>query len=888
MMKKIIKTQFLIVLLFQCCCSYGLNIVIIESQSFNSGHNMDAQWSTVATAMGHSPSILPQATLDNNSFFSTTDILIISSGVINLPANRINTIIQFIQSGKNVYLQSEYLSSYSTNQAFAYIVAQFGGVFNWTNQFSGDLAPMNVLGTFSNTNNNVLSIGYYWYSVSGVGDCNVVNFLEYGNEFHGFEFIPGNSSFGTIITCTDQDWIRSYTSPALMQNIITHLITPDQLVNNITPVFTTLGPYCVGATPGTLPATSANGITGTWDPATISTATTGTSTYTFTPTAGQCANTTTMSVTVSSSITPTFTTLGPYCVGVIPGTLPATSTNGITGTWNPATISTATTGTSNYTFTPTTGQCATTTTMSVIVSSNITPAFTALGPYCTGATPGTLPTTSTNGITGTWNPATISTATTGTSIYTFTPAAGQCASATTMSVTVSSNIAPTFTALGPYCTGATPGTLPTTSTNSITGTWNPATISTATTGTSIYTFTPSAGQCASSTTMSVTVNPNITPSFTALGPYCAGTTPGTLPTTSTNGISGTWNPAAISTATAGTSIYTFTPSAGQCASSTTMSVTVNPNITPSFTALGPYCAGTTPGTLPTTSTNGISGTWNPAAISTATAGTSIYTFTPSAGQCASSTTMSVTVNPNITPSFTALGPYCAGTTPGTLPTTSTNGITGTWNPATINTATTGTSAYTFTPTASLCATTTTISVTVSSNITPTFTALGPYCVGATPGTLPTTSTNSITGIWSPATISTASAGTSTYTFTPTTGQCAAATTMSVTVSSNITPTFTTLGPYCVGATPGTLSTTSTNSINGTWSPTTISTATYGTTTYTFTPTAGQCAVSMSIDIVVNALPDIYASTSHTNICFGQSSEIYASGAANYVWQPGNM
>ena len=37
-----------------------------------------------------------------------------------------------------------------------------------------------------------------------------------------------------------------------------------------------------------------------------------------------------------------------------------------------------------------------------------------------------LPTSSNNGITGTWSPATINTATVGTTTYTFTPAAGQC------------------------------------------------------------------------------------------------------------------------------------------------------------------------------------------------------------------------------------------------------------------------------------------------------------------------------------------------------------------------------------------------------------------------------------------------------------------------------
>jgi len=68
-------------------------------------------------------------------------------------------------------------------------------------------------------------------------------------------------------------------------------------------------------------------------------------------------------------------------------------------------------------------------------------------------------------------------------------------------------------------------------------------------------------------------------------------------------------------------------------------------VVPTFTQLGPYCQCAAPGVLPTTSLNGITGTWSPATISTATAGTTTYTFTPNAGQCGTPTTMNITVNP---------------------------------------------------------------------------------------------------------------------------------------------------------------------------------------------------------------------------------------------------
>ena len=208
-----------------------------------------------------------------------------------------------------------------------------------------------------------------------------------------------------------------------------------------------------------------------------------------------------------------------------------------------------------------------------------------------------------------------------------------------------------------------------------------------------------------------------------------------------------------------------------CESSNRLDVLVNINesTVPVFTALGPYCENATPGTLPTTSTNGITGTWSPAVISTTTLGTQTYTFTPTVGLCATTTTMSITVDPNVVPVFTALGPYCENATPETLPTTSTNGITGTWSPAVISTTSLGTQTYTFTPTVGLCATTTTMSITVSS-ILNTGTAISPPSVCTSVGTIDLNTLltgQDAGGTWStpsPIDISSFTAGTYTYTY----------------------------------------------------------------------------------------------------------------------------
>ncbi|MGX7668978.1 choice-of-anchor J domain-containing protein, partial [Flavobacterium pedocola] len=345
---------------------------------------------------------------------------------------------------------------------------------------------------------------------------------------------------------------------------------------NTVPAFTQVPPVCSSAAIAALPTTSNNGITGTWSPAINNMATT---TYTFTPNAGQCATTQTMTITVTPGATPNFTQVAPICSGDVLSALPTTSNEGITGSWSPALNNTATT---LYTFTPNVGQCAATQTMTIVVNPIVTPNFTAVAPICSGDALAALPTTSNNGITGTWSPALNNTATT---VYTFTPDAGQCAATQTMTIVVNPIVTPNFTAVTPICSGDTLAALPTTSNNGITGTWSPALNNTATT---VYTFTPDAGQCATTQTMTIVVNPIVAPNFTAVTPICSGDALAALPTTSNNGITGTWSPALNNTAT---TTYTFTPDAGQCATTQTMTIIVNPIVTPNFTAVTPICSG---------------------------------------------------------------------------------------------------------------------------------------------------------------------------------------------------------------------------------------------------------------------------------------------------------
>jgi gliding motility-associated-like protein len=268
--------------------------------------------------------------------------------------------------------------------------------------------------------------------------------------------------------------------------------------------------------------------------------------------------------------------------------------------------------------------------------------------------------------------------------------------------------------------------------------------------------------------------------------------------------------------------------------------------------------------LPATSKEGVTGNWNPAVISTATIGTANYIFTPTAGgACSTPATLSVTISTQITPTFDAIGPLCQNATAPALPATSKEEIAGTWNPAVINTATIGTANYIFTPTGGgACSTPATLSVTISTQVTPTFDAIGPLCQNATAPVLPATSKEGVAGTWNPAMISTATIGTANYIFTPTGGgACSTPATLSVTISTQVTPTFDAIGPLCQNTTPPVLPATSKEGITGTWNPSIINTATLGTDNYIFTPTAGgtcNAPATLSITISTQLTPSFAA------------------------------
>jgi len=275
-----------------------------------------------------------------------------------------------------------------------------------------------------------------------------------------------------------------------------------------------------------------------------------------------------------------------------------------------------------------------------VCGTRVAPTFTQVAAICSGATLSALPTTSNNGITGTWLPALNNTTTTE---YTFTPNVGQCASSTaTMTITVdplttNNNLTQTQDS-GSFIWPLNGQTYTVSGTYTYVTGCNTATL----TFTSGAAFTPP------------TITSLTSDGTTVITQGCGGTTLVITGTNFTQASAVTVNGVAVASYVVdnSTQITAILPAGSIVSgavvvtipggsSSTGGNFAVNANVTPTFTAVAAICSGASLSALPTTSNNSITGTWSPAINNTAT---TEYTFTPTAGLCATTATMTITVN----------------------------------------------------------------------------------------------------------------------------------------------------------------------------------------------------------------------------------------------------
>jgi len=416
-------------------------------------------------------------------------------------------------------------------------------------------------------------------------------------------------------------------------------------------------------------------------------------TLTVTDTSGNTASCN-ATVTVLPNVTSTFTQVAPICSGGS-FTLPTTSNNGFIGTWSPAINNAATT---TYTFTPNSGQCGGPTTMTVVVNpiTSSTTTISACGSYTwsvngtTYSSSGTYtevsgcdtqilqltiaatPTVSIGTLgAGCENETLTLTSTSGpqTTVSNFVGAydvANWAFSNSNANGSVNTAFAPSSIAItggdnGSFAEGNSNFTISIPSATTISFDWAYSTGDGAQydiprvivngTPTNLTGYITFGGTNPQSGTMSVPVNAGDTFAFnmittdnrfgaatvvisnltTLVGPD--------LVWTATNGgtIIGANNQSNVTVTSTGT--YTLTATLGTCTNSDSESVTFTTPVVPTFDSIAPVAVCSS-SPLPSISNNGITGTWSPAFNSVAT---TTYTFTPNAGQCATTTTLTVTI-----------------------------------------------------------------------------------------------------------------------------------------------------------------------------------------------------------------------------------------------------
>ncbi|QBZ98950.1 T9SS type B sorting domain-containing protein [Flavobacterium sangjuense] len=448
---------------------------------------------------------------------------------------------------------------------------------------------------------------------------------------------------------------------------------------------------------------SINPATGAITPST-STPNTYTVTYTIAASGGCPAVVATTTITITALPTATISYGTPFCSSVATAqSVTLTGTGAYTGgvysstaglTINPATgaitpsTSTPNTYTVSYTIAASSGCPAVVATTTVTITALPTATISYATPFCSSvATAQSVTLTGTGAYTGgvysstaglTINPATgaitpsISTPNTYTVSYTIAASGGCPAVVATTTVIITALPTVTISYGTPFCSSlATAQAVTLTGTGAYTGggysstaglSINPATgaitpsTSTPNTYTVSYTIAANGGcpTVVATTTVTITALPTATISYgtpfcssvataqsvtlTGAGAYTGGVYSSTAGLT-INPATGAITPS-TSTPNTYTVTYTIAASGGCPAMVTTTTVTINPSVISTFNSIAPICSGETLSPLPTISNNGIVGTWLPNLNNTAT---TTYTFTPAVGQCATTSTLVITV-----------------------------------------------------------------------------------------------------------------------------------------------------------------------------------------------------------------------------------------------------
>ena len=433
-------------------------------------------------------------------------------------------------------------------------------------------------------------------------------------------------------------------------------------VDSLKPVITGTTAICSG-TAATLDAGSGYS-TYSWSTGatteTISATTTGSYTVTVSKSSG-CSGKS--SITVNSSTSPTVSITGPSSVCMGDSAKLDAGTGYTSYLWNTGAkteyIYVSSANTYSVTVTNSSG-CVGTASLWVNVNSKPTPHIQGDSIICSGNSANLMVSTA---ITYLWSTGattqSISPSTAG--LYSVTVSLNGCTGSTKTTVTVNQNPTPSITGNTTVCQGNST-TLDAGAGYSAYHWYTGATTETLVPtgpGTCSVTVTNSSG-CTGTASVTYSVNQNPTPSITGATTICSGNN--TTLDAGTGYSAYSWSNSAITekitVSTAGTYTVTVTNSSG-CTGSTSVTVIVNQNPTPSINGTTSICSGSSATLIVSTA---ITYLWSTGAttqsISPSTAGT--YSVTVTLNGCTGSTNTTVTVNQKPTPNITGNTTICQG------------------------------------------------------------------------------------------------------------------------------------------------------------------------------------------------------------------------------------
>ncbi len=669
-----------------------------------------------------------------------------------------------------------------------------------------------------------------------------------------------------------------------------------------------------------------------------------------------CIADTIINVVVSPLPTSSFTVTSPVCAYASAAiNYTGTASSGATFNWSfdggtivsgsgqgPYQINWSTSGTKNISLTVTSNGCTSSvTTVPIVVNPLPVISISPNVAICTGAST-TLTASGAN--TYSWTPSSGLSNTSGSSVIaspastaTYLVTGNSLGCTDTASVTVTVNPIPVVT-VSPdiaICAGAS-ATL--SASGATTYLWSPAVGSSSSvivtpTSTTTYSVTGTTLGCTDSASVTVSIKPIPTSSFTTTSPVCAGIN-SLITYTGITAANSTYNwsfdggtvvsgigagPYQVNWLNSGTKNITLTVTSNGCTSPvTTVPVTVNAIPVVTLSPDIAICAGAS-ATL--SASGAVSYLWSPvigsgSSVIVTPASTTTYSVTGTTLGCSDSASVTVSIKPIPTSSFTTTSPVCAGVN-SLITYTGITGANSTYNwsfaggtvvsgidagPYQVNWLNSGTKNITLSVTSNGCTSpVTTVPVIVNAIPVVTLSPDVAVCAGAS-ATL--TASGATTYLWSPAvgsgsSVTVTPASTTTYSVTGTTLGCSDSASVTVSIKPIPTSSFTTTSPVCAGIN-SLITYTGITAANSTYNwgfaggtivsgigagPYQVNWLSSGTKNISLTVTSNGCTSPVTtVPVTVNAIPVVTVSPDIA-ICAGASATLSASGATTYLWSP---